>query len=1156
MTATIRAKLLLIFGAALLALVAVLVGSSWMGIRQTQELDDVERRLIPKAELGPRMEAELERLSRTMQDAVAAQEPAALEAAAERKTAIFELIGHSGAALDSTQAAALRWAIQDYYESARDVSRRMIAGEAGEVLLQDVARMQTLQAKAAALVKRNTSLDRDELAHSLESVREVNRSAGRLRLAITIAGILVVAGLALWGSRGILLSVGQLSGGFQRFGKGQFDEPIPLLGSDELAAVAREANQMAKSLQSLSEQRDRDEWLKAAQVGLLEQLRGELAPQAVAERALEFLASKLNALLGALYTHEAGGELRLAATFAGGGKALAVGLAAPSFKAGEGLVGQAWLSGELLLIDDVPDGYLTIRSGLGESAPRQLVLLPLVHFGKKCGVVELGLLKPCTEVQRELLLTVRSTLVISLTGAMASATRAALLQETQAQAERLTAQEEELRLNNQELLAQQEELRRTNAEVEDQRCVLAAQNGDLEAARKVLEEQADELNRVSSYKSQFLANMSHELRTPLNSMLLLSHLLAENETGNLSAKQVEHLRTVHSAGEDLLTLINEVLDLSKIEAGKQEVSLETVEVTHFVAFAKRLFEPAAAAKGLKLVLRIDADAPFSILTDRLRVERILINLLGNALKFTEGGQITLQIARPWGGAAVSVPKLERQQAVAFHVIDTGVGIPEAARERVFAPFEQVDGRSNRGHAGTGLGLSIARESARLLGGELFLQPTPEQGTTFSCVLPERAEPAVQIRGTLFKAPPRQVDDDRDKLAEQEPHLLIVEDDSVLAEQLVEIAHARRLKAVVVGSGEEALRLAQAGKTLGIILDVKLPDVEGWSVLERLKQSPATRSIPVHFVSGVDAPARGLALGAVGYLVKPASHVELAGVVRTLVPLRELSQQILIVEDNVVQGDTLRGLLERAGFAVRHVASAAAALDALSQGGIGCMILDLGLPDMDGLSLLAELRLRPELVSPRVVIHTGRALTKREARELAHYSEAVVLKDGHSEERLLEELRLFVSHVKGQGGVQAPVELQPKSEVSLRGVKLLLAEDDMRTVYSLSALLRSKGAELVTVETGREALEALESHRDIRGVLMDVMMPEMDGYEAMRRLRKDERFARLPVIALTAKAMKGERERCLDAGASDYLPKPIDGEKLLSTLHAWVNPGAS
>jgi CheY-like chemotaxis protein/signal transduction histidine kinase len=1151
-TATIRAKLFLIFGAALLALLAVLVGSAVLGVRQMRELDDVEGRLIPKAELGPRMEAELERLSRGMQDAVAAQDPTALEATAEHKTAIFELIGHSGAALEPAQAASLRWAIQDYYEAARDVSRRMIANESGEALLADVARMQALQLKATTLTKRTTSLDREKLARSLEGVRGVNRSADRLRLGITAAGILMVALLAWWGSRTMLLSLSLLSKGLGRFGTGDFSEKIPILGEDELAAVARDANQMAGSLQTMSAQREHNEWLKAAQVGLSEELRGELDPHVVAERALRFLAMRLNALAGALYAHEPNGELRLAAVYATTGKAGAD-AALPAFAEGEGLVGQALLSGELSVVDDLPADYLRIRSGLGESAPRQLLLLPLVHFARKAGVIELALLKPCTDPERELLVTVRATLVIALMGARAGAAQTALLQETQAQAQRLTAQEEELRLNNQELLAQQEELRRTNEEVEDQRRTLAAQNADLQTARAGLEEQAEELHRVSSYKSQFLANMSHELRTPLNSMLLLSHLLAENEAGNLTAKQVEYLRTVHGAGQDLLTLINEVLDLSKIEAGKQEVSLESVETTHFLAYAKRLFEAAAAAKGLQLAFTVDADAPAAIVTDRLRVERILTNLLGNALKFTERGRITLHIGRPRANAAVSVPHLSREEGVCFSVIDTGVGIPAAARERVFAPFEQVDGRSNRGHAGTGLGLSIARESARLLGGELFLQPTSEAGTTFSCVLPERAQPAVSSGGSLFKTSPRAVEDDRSSLLPQEPHLLIIEDDSVLAEQLVEIAHARRLKVVVVGTGEEGIKLAQAGRTLGIILDVKLPDVEGWTILERLKQDPVTRSIPVHFVSGVDAPERGLALGAVGYLVKPATHVELAGVVRTLVPLKELSKEILIVEDDAVQGDTLRALLVRAGFAARHVASAAAALQVLGEGGVGCMILDLGLPDMDGLSLLAELRLRPEITSPRVVIHTGRSLTKREARELAHYSEAVVLKDGHSEERLIEELRLFVSHVKGQGAAPALLEAPVRSDVSLRGVKLLLAEDDMRTVYSLSALLRSRGAELVTAETGKEALDALERHRDIRGVLMDVMMPEMDGYEAMRRLRSDVRFAKLPVIALTAKAMKGERERCMDAGASDYLPKPIDGEKLLSTLQAWVSP---
>jgi CheY-like chemotaxis protein/signal transduction histidine kinase len=1152
MSVTIRAKLFLIFGAALLALVAVLLASASMGVRQTRELTDVERRLIPKAELGPRIESELERLSRGMQDAVAAQDQSALEATADHKTAIFELISRSGAALEPAQAASVRWAVQDYYDAARDVSRRLIAAETGEALVQDVGRMQTLQLKATALTKKVTSLDRDELARSLGAVRDVSTRADRLRLGITAAGILAVALLAFWGSRGMLSSLANLSSGFARFGSGDFQQLISVVTKDELALVAREANQMASRLQSLSEQRERNEWLKAAQVELSEQLRGELSPAAIAERALEFLSGKLGALAGALYTLEDNGSLRLGASLAGAGKSQLAGSVVKSFEPGEGLVGRTMLTGELQLVEDLPPDHLKLRSGLGESAPRQLVLLPLVHFGRKAGLIELALLHPCSEVERDLLLSMRASLVISLGAARADADQKLLLAETQAQAQRLTAQEEELRLSNQELLAQQEALRRTNDELEAQRRELAERNAELERARLGLQEQTHELNRVSAYKSQFLANMSHELRTPLNSMLLLSHLLSENEAGNLSPKQVEHLRTVHSAGQDLLTLINGVLDLSKIEAGKQEVSIEQVETSHFIGYARRLFEASAAHKGLRLDLSVAPDAPAQLGTDRQRVERIITNLLGNALKFTERGQVALHIGRPPAQSLSGLGELSVAEAVAFRVTDTGVGIPQAARDRVFAPFEQVDGKSNRGHAGTGLGLSIARESARLLGGDLLLEARPgEGGCSFLCVLPEQARPSTLELQPGDAAEPAVLVREDDAPELQQPHLLIIEDDRVLAEQLVEIAHARRLEAVVVGSGREGLRLARAGKTLGIILDVKLPDVDGWTVLEELKRSAATRQIPVHFVSGVDNPERGLALGAVGYLLKPANHAELAGVVRTLVPPHVADKHVLIVEDHAGQGAALCSLLERAGYSAEHVQSAAAARDKLAARDVGCMILDLGLPDMDGLRLLEELRARPELSAPRVVIHTGRALTKREARELAAYSEAVVLKDGQSAERLLEELRLFVSHVKGSAP-EPPLLGSVRTE--LRGIKLLLAEDDMRTVYSLSALLRSRGAEVVTAETGREALEALEGHADIRGVLMDVMMPEMDGYEAMRRLRQNPRFSQLPVIALTAKAMKGERERCLAAGASDYLPKPIDGDKLLSTLQHWMSQG--
>ena len=1109
MKATFRAKLFAIFGATLLALVSVLVVSTWMGVRQSRELDDVQGRLVPKTELGPRVEAEFERLVRSMQDAVVAQDATALFAAQERKSALFELIGQAGGALDPAAAAALRWAVQDYYQTAHDVSQRMIAGESSEALLTEVKRMQVLQARALAQVKKSTSVDRNELGRAFLAVRDANLSADRLRLGITLGGIFVVALLASWGGGGMLQAVGHLSKGLARFGTGDFHTPIPVTTQDELAKVAEQANQMALSLALLSEARERDDWLKAGLAGLGERLRGELEPQAVAKGALEFLAVRVGALAGALYLREDDGELRLEAQFAGGKASDDVGARA-RFAEGEGLLGQAFASGELTVIDGMPDGYLKLKSGLGEAAPRELLLLPLVHFGRKVGALELALLTPASAVARELLLAARAPVVIALEAARASAARQALLQETQAQ-----------------------------------RLELATQNGELEKARGVLSQKADELNRVSAYKSQFLANMSHELRTPLNSMLLLSHLLAENESRNITPKQVEHLRTIHSAGQDLLSLINQVLDLSKIEAGKQDITLESVEPGHFTAFARRLFEATAAQKGLELVTRVEATAPALLVTDRQRVERILINLLSNALKFTARGQVTLSIGRPRGSNGGPPP----QGMVAFTVTDSGTGIPQDALERVFAPFEQVQSQANRGHAGTGLGLPIARESARLLGGELLLENSSSEGSTFVCVVPERASSA-----TLPSSRPgKPVADDAEQLAPNEPHLLIIEDDVVLAEQLVDIARARRLKVVVVGTAREGLKLAAQGKTVGIILDVRLPDLDGWSVMERLKQDERTRGIPVHFVSGVDAPHRGLALGAVGYLVKPTSHADLASMMRKLVP-SDSTQAILVVEDDPDQGQSVLSVLQQGGLDAKLVRSAGAALEALRAEQFGCVILDLGLPDMDGRKVLEMLRQKPELGSPRVVIHTGRALSQQARQDLEAYAEAVVHKDERSSERLLEEVGHFVRHVIAPSLPPAPVSARP--DVSLQGVKLLLAEDDMRTVYSLSALLRGKGADVVTAETGAEALTALAQHHDIRGVLMDIMMPEMDGYEAMRRLRQEPRLAKLPVIALTAKAMTGERERCLAAGASDYMPKPIDGDQLLVTLQRWLSPGAS
>jgi CheY-like chemotaxis protein len=663
---------------------------------------------------------------------------------------------------------------------------------------------------------------------------------------------------------------------------------------------------------------------------------------------------------------------------------------------------------------------------------------------------------------------------------------------------------------------------------------------------------------VSAYKSRFLANMSHELRTPLNSMLILSNLMAQNEAGNLTDKQVEYARTIHSAGRDLLGLINQVLDLSKIESGKQELRLETVPLWELTEHSRRLFEPLARDKGLELKVDLGSDLPPAMVTDRQRLEQIVTNLLGNAIKFTTSGQVALRVSRPPADLALP-PRLTREQTVVIDVSDTGVGIAPEDQARVFSPFEQVDTRTDRRYGGTGLGLTIARELAVLLGGELRLDSQPGRGSTFTCLLPLelRAAPDLSRQpvsaGALPAARPaaaRVIEDDREQLAPGIPYLLVIEDDPVMAEQLVELGRERGWKVVVTAQGEDGVQLARRFTPRGIILDVRLPDIDGFAVMERLRDDPETREIPVHFLSAVDSAERGWALGAVGYLTKPVGHQELKEVVERLLPVgHQQARRVLVVEDDVKGGQSVAELLDHAGFSPQHVTRGADALAALERERFGCLILDLGLPDMDGLGLLETLQRRPEIETPPVLIHTGRALSRQEVQRLETYAQAVVMKDGHSTERLLDELRLFMQHLPGRPGAgdgRGGAAASP-FERRLDGRKLLVADDDMRTIYAISALLRAKGAQVVMADTGQAALDLLAHHPDVDAILMDVMMPEMDGYEAMRRIRAQPRWHEVPIIALTAKAMKGERERCLEAGASDYLPKPVDSERLLGLL---------
>jgi CheY-like chemotaxis protein/signal transduction histidine kinase len=1154
---SLRSKMMAIVAAAALALLLLVVAGTLTEREVSRQLATIEERYLPRLELGPQLDVRFDRIRRSLQDAVATQDTQELAGTRVFLTRFLDALAAADSALAPGEAAALRTGMEEYYAVAHDVSRRLIAGEKGEALGDAMALMQTRQARATDVLERVTALDRKGLSAAFSGASRAQVRAATMRLVVSACCLFLVMALSWWLGRNALRSLQGLAAGVERFGRGDFAQLIPVLSKDELGEVAERANQMAASLDRLSKERDRTDWIRNGQAGLAVQLRGDLDPREVASRASRYLARYLEAPAAALYHADGEGSLVLLGQYALD-SAGASGGPAPRIGFGEGLVGQAALENQLVVVADLPADYLRVRSGLGEAVPLAIVLLPLTHSGRVTAVLELAMFKPWSDVSSDLLLSVREMLASAIEVARGRAALREALAETQRQADRLAAQEEELRATNEELQVQQEELRQTNdhmaertRELEGQGRKLEQNNSELSETRRRLEQKALELTSASTYKSQFLANMSHELRTPLNSMLLLSSLLAQNEARNLTDRQVEFCKTINGAGKDLLALITQILDLAKIESGKQEVCIAEVAVAALAEYAERVFGPLAHDKGLVLTVELAADVPATISTDRQRVEQILNNLLGNAIKFTSRGQVTLRIARPAAGARFTRPDLHADRLVVFAVSDTGIGIPPEFEQRIFEPFQQVEAQSDRRYGGTGLGLPIARELAGLLGGELQLETAPGRGSTFLCYLPAglRAPATLAQPVSNGGAPP----------AAARPYLLVVEDDPNFALALGAVIEQQGLEYVIAPDGETGLRLAKESKSkpIGIILDIRLPDIDGWKVMDRLGADPDTAAIPVHFLSALEAGERGMAMGAVGYVTKPASPRDLVRVIQSLVPRRGASTcRLLVVEDDPDLSDSLIRRLADEGLAIRAVASARQALGAIESEHFDCMILDLSLPDMDGLELLQLLREREGKEPLPVVVYTGRALSKAEVRRLEDYAEAVIMKEGRSAERLLDEIRLFMRRLEQGLPARRPRPAGPSTSQDLVGRKVMVVDDDMRTVYALSALLRSKGAEVLVADTGRIALSTLAEHPDIELVLMDIMMPEMDGYETIRRIRGDMRLRELPVIALTAKAMKEDREQCLQAGATDYLSKPIDPDELLTLMHRRLPEGAA
>jgi len=977
--------------------------------------------------------------------------------------------------------------------------------------------------------------------------------------------------------------------------KGDLTRNITVQAEGELAALKGNINEMIRNLRETTSRNAEQDWLKTNLAKFTRMMQGQKNLNTVSQMILSELAPVVGAKHGVFYINDMSNEtpvLRLASTYAFRERKHLN----REFLPGEGLVGQAAVEKQRILLTNAPDDYVQINSGLGEAKPLQIIILPIVFEGQVLAVMELASFTPFTETYQSLLDQLTESIGVVLNTIQANMRTEELLAQSQSLAEELQAQQEELTETNkrleqqakslqasEELLKQQqEELQQSNEELEEKARLLQAQNAEVERknseveeAKQQLEEKAKQLSLTSKYKSEFLANMSHELRTPLNSLLILAKLLSDNPDGNLNDKQIDFARTIHASGVDLLTLINDILDLSKIESGMMSLNLSDFSFEELRDLMERNFRQVAQDKDLSFDVDLSQNLPTSLHTDPMRLQQILKNLLGNAFKFTETGGVTLKMEQVASGWTHGHETLDRAPSViAFSVTDTGVGIAEDKQKIIFEAFQQADASTTRKYGGTGLGLSISREIARLLGGEIRVESEPGIGSTFTLYVPAsyvspnvgralQPAPAVaKSTGEAPAAPPQsqqvvveeQVPDDRDTIAKGDRSVLIIEDDVNFAKIMLEMARDKGFKGLVATRGESGLVLAKRFVPDAITLDIALPDMEGWTVLDRLKHEKVTRHIPVHIISADEESSRGMRLGAFAHLEKPVTKDALDEAFSKIRGFVERpNKSLLVVEDNESQRGAIVELIGDPDVEITAVGSGQEALDALRTRHFDCMVLDLGLPDMSGFEFIERMKNDLDINDIPIVVYTGRELTRKEESELKRIAEAIIVKDVRSPERLLDETALFLHRVEANlpANKRQILEQLHESDPVLAGKTALVVDDDMRNIYALTSLLERHKMKVRYAESGAEGIEVLNRTPGIDVVLMDVMMPEMDGYEAMRRIRERDEYKNLPIIALTAKAMKGDREKCMEAGASDYITKPIDAQQLVSLLRVWL-----
>jgi CheY-like chemotaxis protein/signal transduction histidine kinase/HAMP domain-containing protein len=950
--------------------------------------------------------------------------------------------------------------------------------------------------------------------------------------------------------------------------KGDLTRSIQVDANGEVADLKDNINTMIDNLRLTTDRNNEQDRLKTNLNRFTGMLQGQRDLATVGRMLLSELAPLVNAHQGLIYQLADDGTLHL--------RMLASYASAPHqpyparVEMGQGFIGQCAMDKRRIVVTNVPRDTVAVGPAFFNALPRSVAVFPVVFEGKIKAVLALASLVEFAPSHLGFLEQLTANLGIVLNSIEVTMQTEELLKQSQKLAAELTTQQTELQQTNEQLGQKAQQLAEQNAEVE-------RKNREIEQARRALEEKASELALTSKYKSEFLANMSHELRTPLNSILILGQQLGDNPEHNLTPKQVEYARTIHGAGTDLLNLITDILDLSKIESGTVTVDAEDVLFSDVITTVSRTFKLEAERRKLNFEVEFDPNLPRRIVTDSKRLLQVLKNLLSNAFKFTAQGGVRLRVAQAIGGWTREHAILgSASGVVSFEVTDTGIGIPPEKQKLIFEAFQQADAGTSRKYGGTGLGLAISRELAGLLGGEIVLSSTPGVGSTFTLYLPlsyagdaasdsvamstadgvEQSRPRASIQAMRRTEPSRIViPDDRENLTPDDPIMLIVEDDPSYARVIVDLARANGFKVLVATTGADALHLSREYRPTAVSLDVFLPDMLGWTVLSQLKRDPATRHIPVQIVTLDEDRQHGLARGAFSYVGKPTTpdglNTALSRIKAFASPRRK---RLLVVDDNPHELSSITALLSHDDIDITTAQTGTAALVALREQAYDCAVLDLRLPDMSGFDVLEAIRDEAALRDLPVVVFTGKELTAEEDARLKMLARSVVVKGVESPDRLLDETALFLHRVVADlpEAKRTTLERLHGSDEDLIGKKVLVVDDDVRNIFALSSVLERRGMNVLTANTGREAIQTLEATPDTSIVLMDIMMPEMDGYETMREIRQDGKYRRLPIIALTAKAMMGDRDKCLQAGASDYLAKPVNTEQLISALRMWLH----